>query len=82
MNQDNVDPRRPACDLILSRAVEMMQGEVGAEVGMIIDRLLTFSAAQAVLNDGTERAAAVFRMIADKIEGGALDSVIRQVARN
>ncbi|PZX18757.1 hypothetical protein LX81_00450 [Palleronia aestuarii] len=58
------------CDTIVARAATMMQ-ESGASVPMILDRLLTYSAAQAYFDIGPEQTAELFRRTADNIEGGA-----------
>ena len=64
-----------ACDLVIERAAVMMAGEVGASVEMILDRMLTYAAAQAATIDGSPRTATVFRELADKIEGGLFHSI-------
>lgn len=43
----------------------------GASLGMVIDRVLTFAGAHAVMSDGSAAAAAAFRHVADVIEAGA-----------
>tara|TARA_R110000823_G_scaffold42562_2_gene111400 strand:+ start:356 stop:604 length:249 start_codon:yes stop_codon:yes gene_type:complete len=60
---------RKACDLIVHRSAKQMLGK-GASIGMVLDRLLTFSAGQACKTDGAFYAAQAFRSIADQIEGG------------
>lgn len=60
---------RKACDLIVHRSAELML-EQGASIGMVLDRLLTFSAGQACKIDGAFHAAQAFRQVADQIEGG------------
>lgn len=65
---------RAKCDLITHRAAELMIEE-GAGVGMMLDRLLTFSAAQTSKIEGAFKAATVFRGIADQIEAGAFAHV-------
>lgn len=62
------EAQRKFCDLTITRAAELM-AEEGASVPLILDRLLTFSAAQACVIDGQD-AARVFRSIADEIESG------------
>tara|TARA_R110002020_G_scaffold198829_2_gene400019 strand:+ start:616 stop:861 length:246 start_codon:yes stop_codon:yes gene_type:complete len=66
-DQDTETQRK--CDLITHRAAEMMI-EQGASLGMALDRMLTFSAAQACKADGAFHTAAVFRSIAEQIEIG------------
>ncbi len=63
-----------ACDLIVHRSAELML-EQGASVGMVLDRLLTFSAGQACKCDGAFNAAKAFRSIADQIEAGVFAHV-------
>jgi hypothetical protein len=58
-----------ACDQIIHRSAELML-EQGASMGMMLDRLLTFSAGQACKVDGAFHTAQAFRSIADQIEGG------------
>ena len=61
---------RLACDKLLELAAETMTTQVGAPPEMVIDRLITYVAAQLALWHGSERAAQVFRDTADKINGG------------
>lgn len=71
---------RKFCDLTLSRATELMHEE-GASVPLILDRLLTYSAAQSCVVDA-DGAANMFRHIADQIEAGKfahLEGKTRQV---
>lgn len=63
------------CDEIQHRGAKMMVEEVGAPIEMMLDRVLTFAAAQACLLDGSDRTAAAFREFADKIERGLFHSV-------
>lgn len=63
------EAQRKFCDLTLSRATELMHEEGGASVQMILDRLLTYSAAQSCVID-PDGAARMFRHIADQIEAG------------
>lgn len=67
--------RMAACDLIVSRAARMMVDEAGASVGMVLDRLLTYAAAQACVNEGSPHTAKAFRYFADRIEAGLFHSV-------
>ncbi len=67
--------RRAVCDQIIYRAATMMVGEAGAPVPMMIDRLLTFAAAQAAANEGSARAAKLFRQLADNVERGAFNDL-------
>ncbi|WP_024588151.1 hypothetical protein [Aliihoeflea sp. 2WW] len=67
--------RRAACDLILERATKMMVDEAEAPVAMVLDRLLTYAAAQACKIDGSPLTAKNFRMLADRIEAGIFHSI-------
>jgi hypothetical protein len=69
------DATRRACDEIVARAVDTMTTETEADIGMALDRLLTYAAAQAVLLEGRAPAGALFRNIAAQIEEGALSRV-------
>lgn len=59
------------CDEIIARAARMMVADVGANIPMMLDRLLTYAAAQIVSMDGSRDAAQIFRRLADNIEAGA-----------
>lgn len=70
------DERKKAlCDEIMHRAGAMMIEEVGAPMGMMLDRVLTFAAAHACSIEGSPKTATVFRELADKIERGLFHSV-------
>lgn len=68
--------RRQLCDAIVTRAAEMMQSEVKAPHGMIIDRLATYTVAQMVADVGPRRAAELLRSIAKSVEAGAFDAAM------
>ena len=59
-----------ACDGMIHNAARMMIEDGGASIEMVIDRLLTFAAAQAVSLEGSKRTAEVFRQLADRIDEG------------
>jgi hypothetical protein len=61
--------RRKFCDVTITRAAELMI-ENGADVPMILDRLLTYATAQACSIDGAFNTAKMFRHIADQIDAG------------
>ena len=65
--------RKALCDQLIKGAVRMMIDDAGAPVPLILDRLLTFAAAQSCAADGKEKTAAAFRELAARIEAGALD---------
>lgn len=66
---------KAACDQIIHRAARMMVEGAGAPIPMMLDRLLTYAAAQACSIDGSPRTAEVFRRLADNIEAGLFHSV-------
>lgn len=66
------EERKAHCDLIIERAAEMMVAKVGASIPMMIDRMLTYAAAQAATLEGSPATAEHFRAFADNIEGGLL----------
>ena len=68
------------CDGITHRAATVMIEEGGASLEMVIDRLLTFAAAQAVSIDGSKNTAATFRQLADRIDEGVFARVEAQVS--
>ncbi|WP_105370607.1 hypothetical protein [Neorhizobium huautlense] len=65
--------RKALCDQLITGAVRMMIEDAGAPVPLILDRLLTFAAAQSCAMDGKAKTAAAFRDLATRIEAGALD---------
>ena len=66
---------RDACDKLLHLAAETMIKQAGASVEMVIDRLVTYSAAQICSIEGSKRAAEVFRDVADKIDAGLFNRI-------
>lgn len=64
-----------ACDTILDRAVVMMADELQAPVNVIIDRLVTWAAAQSCVSCGRQHTAGQFRDFAEKIDGGMFDGL-------
>lgn len=63
------------CDEILFRAVKMMTEDAGAPIEMVLDRIITYSAAQSCKIAGSPRTAEVFRDVADKIDAGLFHRV-------
>lgn len=61
------------CDQIIYRAARLMVEGNGASVPLMLDRLLSFAAAQATATDGKMRAAEAFREMACRIEAGATE---------
>lgn len=68
------------CDGITHRAATIMIEEGGASLEMVIDRLLTFAAAQAVSIDGSKNTAVAFRQLADRIDEGVFARVEARVS--
>jgi hypothetical protein len=68
MTQDEAEVRR-LCDRLVTTCAEMAV-EGGASVPMLLDRMLTYAAAQAVVIDGSRNTAEVFRTLATTIEDG------------
>ncbi len=62
--------RRDACDEIITGAARIIVHEVGITVPQMVDRMLTFAAAQSCATDGRSAASATFRAIADQIDAG------------
>ncbi len=71
----NADARMKAnCDrLVELAALDMLGG--GASIETIIDRLLTYAAAQSCVVNGSADTAAQFRTFADKIDGGIFHKI-------
>ncbi|MDW9417407.1 hypothetical protein GOB15_23750 [Sinorhizobium meliloti] len=69
--EGEADERKKAvCDEIIFRAASMMIDEAGASMAMMLDRVLTFAAAQSCTVNGSPMTAAAFRQVADKVEAG------------
>ncbi|MBU1313978.1 MAG: hypothetical protein ACK4P4_18485, partial [Allorhizobium sp.] len=75
IESEREERQKALCDTIITRAATMMVEEVGASVPMMLDRMLTYAAAQACCNDGSPRTAAIFRDLANNIEGGLFHRV-------
>lgn len=65
-----VEEVKRQCDQIIYRAARLMVEGNGASVPLMLDRLLSFAAAQATATDGKRRAAEAFREMACRIEAG------------
>lgn len=72
---ERAEDRKHQCDQIIYRAARMMVEGNGASIEMMLDRMLTFAAAQACRVDGSPKTAAAFRLYADRIEAGLFHSV-------
>jgi hypothetical protein len=70
IESEQEERRKAACDMIIERAARMMVDEGGASVAAVIDRMLTYAAAQACTVEGSTKTAAKFRVLADRIEAG------------
>lgn len=67
--------RRGACDEIITGAARIIVHEVGITVPQMVDRMLTFAAAQSCATDGRAAASAAFRAIAEQIDNGIFAAV-------
>ena len=67
------------CDLVVSRAAELMEVDVDAPVQMIVDRLLTYVAAQIVVRCGRDEASNMLRFAAGRIDSGAFDCLVPEL---
>lgn len=70
---ERVEVVKRQCDQIIYRAARLMVEGNGASVPLMLDRLLSFAAAQATATDGKMRAAEAFREMACRIEAGATE---------
>ncbi|MBD8652330.1 hypothetical protein IFT66_14675 [Rhizobium sp. CFBP 13726] len=71
--QSQTDEQKALCDRLITGAAHMMVDDAGVPVPLMLDRILTFAAAQSCANEGKARTAAAFRDLAARIEAGALD---------
>ena len=67
--------QKRACEVTIDRMGRFLLGQVGAPPAMVLDRMMTFVAAQACAADGSEVTAAAFRRFADQIDAGVFHSV-------
>lgn len=70
---ERVEQIKHQCDQIIYRAARLMVEGNGASVPLMLDRLLSFAAAQATATDGKAKAAEAFREMAVRIEAGATE---------
>lgn len=75
VESEREERQKSLCDTIISRAAHMMVDELKAPIPMMLDRLLTYAAAQACAVDGSPKTAAAFRQFAANIEGGLFHSI-------
>ena len=68
MTKDDAELRR-YCDEFVVNAARVML-ERGATIPMVLDRMLTFAAAQSVSIEGTPATARAFRTMAENVESG------------
>jgi uncharacterized protein with PIN domain len=64
-----------SCDALIAEACETIQREMGADVELILDRLLTYAAAQMVMTTSKAEAAAAFRQCAKTVQSGLFDHI-------
>ncbi|RJE83644.1 hypothetical protein [Paracoccus onubensis] len=67
------DREKAACDRAIAKAAKLMVGSIGASHEMMLDRLLTFTAAQMVSITGKAEAVEAFQQCAKAVEGGIFD---------
>lgn len=75
IESEREERQKGLCDEIMHRAGKMMIEDIGAPMGMMLDRVITFAAAHACTIEGSQRTAAMFRDLAAKIDGGLFHSV-------
>jgi hypothetical protein len=71
--QPPANEQKALCDRLITGAAHMMVNDACVPVPLMLDRLLTFAAAQSCATEGKARTAAAFRDLAARIEAGALD---------
>ena len=81
MTRSTTEDVQAACDEAVTAAAHVML-HAGAPVGMILDRLLTYAAAQACALDGSPTTAKNFRTFAEKIDGGLFHTVTGEQSRH
>jgi uncharacterized protein len=64
--------KKKLCDLVVEQAAQMMVVGFGAPIPMMVDRLLTYGAAQIASMHGSAHTAEVLRHLARNVEGGVL----------
>jgi hypothetical protein len=75
MTEPTIETQRKAfCDLTVERASTLML-ESGAEIPMIVDRLITYGVAQVVAAYGKDEAITMLRGALDAIERGVFDKL-------
>lgn len=67
--------QKAACDRAITKAAKLMIGSIGASHEVMLDRLLTFTAAQMVAITGKAETAEAFRQCAKTVEGGIFDHI-------
>lgn len=70
------------CDEIIFRAIKMMAEDARAPMEMVLDRVMTYAAAQICKIEGSARAAEVFRGVATQIDAGLFHSVTGEGGRH
>ena len=67
--------QKDLCDLTVQRAAEIMVSEVKAPVQMLLDRLFTFTVAQAVSSYGRDEAVRMLELGVQRIKEGMFDAI-------
>lgn len=75
------DEMKKACDTIMEGAVAQMS-DLGVPIGMLLDRLFTFGAAQSCGVSGSKFTADMFRFMADRIDAGVFNHLDRTMLRS
>lgn len=63
-----------AVDLIFAHAVETAL-RLGADVPLVLDRMLTVAGAEACARNGSAAGSRIFRDLADRIDSGIFDAI-------
>src|SRR4051812_20181432 len=70
IENEHVERQRQLCDQLVTSAAAIMLKDVKAPLGMALDRIVTFAAAQGCVAEGSAKTAKAFRDLADKIDAG------------
>jgi len=63
-------PQEQFCDQAVDYAARLMLKQDGVDLGLVLDRMLTFCVAHMCLGEGSVMTAEHFRDFADKIDAG------------
>ena len=82
VESEREERKKAACDLIVHRAAVMMTQEAGATLEMMLDRVITYAAAQSCKLAGSPATASMFRDVAAKVDAGVFHSVTGEGERD